>query len=233
MKRYWTKIGLGALGIFVLGMVLVSWGRHGVDHIKEAVKRQSVRLSPDVASFAVNNIRLGSLTGIEFDPEKESGFPYIDLTVQLDSAADLSSLENCLLVASDAESLQGQKGLTCSPSTSSTGMVEMGTVNFEPAGQSFPIFAPASAVSGKNWFVPPAHGAHQAPSGVSANNSSVNFQANAAGAFMLIKDEKGRPVFQLNADSQGAFIQIRDSNGKEVMRIRADSQGLEGQANSD
>jgi hypothetical protein len=56
----------------------------------------------------------------------------------------------------------------------------------------------------------------------------MSLAATAAGAFMLIRDEKGRPVFQLNADSTGAFIQIRDSNGKEVVRFRADSQGIKG-----
>jgi hypothetical protein len=186
MKRYWMKIVLGALAIFALGMFLVRAGRDGVGRIKQAVERQSVRLSPEVAAFAVNDIRLGALTQIEFDPDRQNGFPFIDLTVEADSAADLGILTDCLLVASDAESIQGKKGLTCSPETSASEMVEMGRVSFEPSDRSYPIFVPASAIAGKKWFTPPTPGLPGHPQGVTVNNSSLNLQANASGAFMLI-----------------------------------------------
>jgi hypothetical protein len=102
----------------------------------------------------------------------------------------------------------------------------MGNVTFEPSGEVLALYIASSELAGKPWFNrgPGVTRVGKGPQG----EGSFSLQAGAAGAFMLIKDDKGRPVFQLNADSQGAYIQIRDSNGAEVVRFRADSQGVEG-----
>jgi hypothetical protein len=233
MKRYWTRIGLGALGIFILGMLIVSAGRRGVDRVKELALEHSVRLPANFAPFRVDEHKLGSLTLVRMDPQPDRSFPYINLTVQSDPGADPASLGDCRLVATDEDALQGQGGLHCSESMSSDSMVEMGTVTFEPSGQVFPIYVPNTELSGKGWFSRRGHETSIAPATVSQDKGSVNLKADASGAFMLIRDERGKPVFQLNADSNGAFIQVRDSNGKEVLRFRADSQGVVGRAGAE
>ena len=229
MKRYWTRITLGAFGIFVLGMVIVNAGRQGVDHIKQHVMQQTVRLNGNVAPFQVDNRRLGMLTEVEMDPERSERFPFINLTVELDSNLAAADLGECILLARDLEALKGDKGLHCAAGLSRDSLVEMGLVSFEPSGESVGIYIPASDLEEIPWF----NHASRENSNLSPGEGSLDLRANAAGAFMLIKDEKGRPVFQLNADSQGAFIQIRDSNGKEVVRFRADQQGVIGNINSD
>jgi hypothetical protein len=222
MKRYWTRITLGALSIFALGMLAVSAGRQGVEHVKQHVMEHGLNLESWVAPFQVDNRRLGTLTKVAMDPDRSRKFPFINLTVALDPAVESTGLGECTLLASDAESLKGE-GLHCISGLSRDSLVEMGAVTFEPSGEVLGLYVPASQMEGLPWFQRASVTTH-APTG----EGSFSMQANAAGAFMLIKDEKGRPVFQLNADSDGAFIQIRDSNGKEVVRFRAASQGVVG-----
>ena len=226
MKRYWIRITLGALGIFALGMVVVAAGRRGVDKVKQLATQHSLRLTPGVAPFLVDLRRLGTLTEVEVDPDHDGDFPFINLTVELDPDIAMAGLDDCLLVASDAEALRGEKGLRCEQNVSRDSLVEMGAVTFEPSGEREGIYIPASEIGDNPWF----SRVTRVGSSSDSEGGSFNLRANAAGAFMLIKDDKGRPIFQLNADSQGAFIQIRDSNGKEVVRFRADSQGVVGRA---
>jgi hypothetical protein len=228
MKRYWLRITLGALGIFVLGMLVVSAGRRGVERVKQLASQHSLRLTPGVAPFLVDLRRLGTLTNVEVDHDNGKDFPSINLTVQLDPAIESADLGGCTLLASDAESLSDVNGLHCAEGVSRDSLIEMGAVTFEPSGERESLYIPASEVGNNPWFNRVSRSGSLPPS-----EGSFNLQANAAGAFMLIKDDKGRPVFQLNADSQGAFIQIRDSNGKEIVRFRADSQGVVGRVHPD
>jgi hypothetical protein len=228
MRRYWIRIALGALGIFALGMVIVRAGRQGVDHVKQLATQHILNLTPGVAPFQVDTRRLGTLTEVEVDPDRSERFPFVELTVELDPAmGGTAGLSNCTLLATDTEAFK-DKGLRCVPGLSTDSLLEMGQVTFEPSGEVMAMYIPASNVKDFPWFQ-----SSEAAGSATSSGASFNLQANAAGALMLIKDDKGRPVFQLNADSQGAFIQIRDSNGKEVVRFRADSQGVVGRVEAD
>lgn len=227
MKRYWTRITLGALGIFALGMLVVSAGRRGVEHVKQHIVQEGLNLGSGVAPFQVNDRRLGTLTNVRMDPDRSERFPFINLTVELDPGIPQAGLGDCTLLAGDLESAGGGKGLHCAAGISRDSLYEMGVVMFTPSGESVGIFIPQSDLKDIPWF------SQAAERKSTPSEGSLNLRADASGAFMLIRDEKGRPVFQLNADSQGAFIQIRDSNGKEVVRFRADSQGVDGRVEAD
>ncbi len=210
MNRYWLRIALSALGIFVIGMVIVGAGRRGVSKVHQLAMDHTVTIPDNVAPFRVDGRRLGTLRRVSFSPRAGEGFPHVDLAVAVDSSLDLSALADCVLMAKDADQLRSEAGLHCGSTSDESGLVEMGAVTFEPGGQVLPIFGPAR------------HPVAQ-PHGV-----SVNLQADSVGAFMMIRDKNGRPVFQLNADSAGAFLLVRDSNGKEVVRFHADSLGVAG-----
>jgi hypothetical protein len=227
MRKYWIRIALTALGIFFVGMMIVSAGRRGVDRVKELAMHHTLRLTSGGAPFQVDTRRLGTLTEVQIDPDRSEKFPFINMTVELDPGLPMAGLDSCTLLASDMESLKSDRGLHCAEGISRDSVVQMGEVNFEPSGESVGIFIPAREVEDIPWF-----NNFRRDQPVRNSAAGLSLSANAAGAFMLIKDDKGRPVFQLNADSSGAFIQIRDSNGKEVVRFRADSNGVQGQARS-
>lgn len=220
MNRYWIRIALSALGVFVIGMVIVSAGRRGVSKVRQFAMNQTVTLPNDVAPFRVDGRRLGTVRQVSFSPRDGESFPRVNLSVAVDSSVDMASLENCVLLARDAEQLQSETGLHCgSPSEqAASNLVEMGLVTFEPGGEVLQIFVPSHRTVA------------QAPG---ARGALVNLRADSAGAFMMIRDKNGRPIFQLNADSAGAFLLVRDSNGKEVVRFHADSLGMSGHVKQD
>jgi hypothetical protein len=234
MKRYWIRIALGAVGIFAIGMLVVAAGRRGVARVRELAMNQTVRLPANVAPFRVDGKRLGSLSQIRITPQTDQGFPRINLIAQLDDPSSVAGLSNCVLMANDASVVQGESGLHCAGSSDSAAesLIDMGTITLEPTGDVLHLFVPERELRGKSWFhhsipdVPPV------PASTAGHQAGIDLQADSSGAFMLIKDKNGHPIFQLSADSTGAFIQIHDSNGKEVVRFRADSGGLSGRVKS-
>lgn len=227
MKAYWTKIALGALGIFVLGMVLISAGRHGVEHAREAIQNSTLRLASADGPFLVDGRRLGKLSGLQVLPGESEGIPRIELAVHLDPNVVQADLGDCVLVVPENQKL-GENGLQCMASADAgqADLVQIGSVRIEPSGEVLSLEIPRSMLDGKDWA------AHWRRSRVAPHPAAgFQLQADSSGAFMMIRDEHGKPVFQLNADSSGAFMQFRDSTGKEVFRFRADSTGVKGNIN--
>jgi hypothetical protein len=224
MKAYWIKIALGALGIFVLGMVLISAGKHGVDHAREAIQNSALRLASADGPFMVDGRRLGNLSSLQLLPGENEGIPRIELAVRLDANVAQADLGDCILVVPENEKM-GENGLQCMPSEAAgkVDLVEIGSVRIEPSGEVLPLEIPRAMLNGRDW----ADHFRRSPAGSHAA-SGFQLQADSSGAFMMIRDQHGKPVFQLNADSSGAFIQFRDSNGKELLRFHADSTGVKG-----
>lgn len=228
MKGYWFRIGLGAFGIFVVGMVVMGFGRRSVSKVREALVNQSISLGADGAPFRLMGRQLGTLSQIQLTPVARDGIPHIELTVQLDSGVSASELANCILVASEEGPGSNVDGLRCldASEAESGKFVEVGEVNLEPSGETLRLFVPEAVMAQDNWFRW-FQGSHT-PRVAASHPSSVQLQADSNAAFLMIRDEHGNPVFQLNADSQGAFIQVRDSNGEEVVRFEANAKGVKG-----
>lgn len=231
MKGYWFKIGLGALGIFVVGMVLTSIGRRGVEHVREAIEQQSVSLSSADAPFRVHGVEMGRVNEIKVSPVADGGFPRMELGVRMNPGVSYADLSDCILVVGEDGQGEGE-GMSCRDSSvvEDQGLVEIGIVRLLPNGEVVRLFAQRSDMERKNWFrwfrdAPPP----SAPLTSSASTgASFQMNADSTGAFMMLRDGQGKPVFQMNADSTGAFIQVRDSNGEEILRFKADSTGVQG-----
>lgn len=233
MKGYWIKIAFGALGVFIVGMVIMSIGRRGVDKVREAIDLQAVSLIADNAPFRVHGIEMGTVTGVKVQPNLGEGFPHIELAVRLNSGVSPSDLTDCVLVATEDERASNE-GLSCVDATTADAenLVEVGMVRLEPGGEMVRLMAPRAVLEQKNWFRW-FQRQRAAPVAPSPTRASLQLQADSSKAFLMIRDEKGNPVFQLNADSEGAFFQVRDSNGQEIVRFRADSSGVQGNIQSD
>ena len=228
MKGYWFRIGVGAFAIFAVGMVVMGFGRRGVSRVREAIANQSISLGADGAPFRLMGRQLGTLSRVELTPVARDGIPHIELTVHLDSDVSASELADCALVASEEGPGRNVDGLRCLDSSEleSGKFVEVGEVNLEPSGETLLLFVPESTMEHDNWLR--WFQGTRAPHVTASHHPSVQLQTDSSAAFLMIRDEHGKPVFQLNADSNGAFIQVRDSNGQEVVRFQADSKGVKG-----
>ena len=230
MKAYWLKIALGALGIFVVGMVIMGAGRRGVSKVREALVNQSISFGADGAPFRLMGRQLGTLSRVDLTPVARDGIPHIELSVKLDSDVSSADFADCALVVSEEGPRPNVDGLRCldSSEAESGQFVEVGQVNLEPIGESLRLFVPESTMDHNNWLglLRGARAPRATTSG--SHHASVQLEADSSKAFLMIRDEHGKPVFQLNADSNGAFIQVRDSNGQEIVRFKADSSGVKG-----
>lgn len=239
MKGYWFRIGFGALAIFAVGMVITGFARRGVSRVREAITGQSISLGANGAPFRLMGRQLGTLSRINLTPVARDGIPHIELTVNLDSGVAAREYADCQMVVSEGEGAGSHvDGLRCldSSEAESGKFVEVGQVNLEPSGETLRLFVPQSTLEHNNWYSwfqsRSAPRATHAPRAPSASHPLVELQADSNAAFLMIRDEHGKPVFQLNADSQGAFIQVRDSNGQEVVRFEANSKGVKGNIRS-
>ncbi|MEP7327541.1 MAG: hypothetical protein ABI836_16440 [Gemmatimonadota bacterium] len=242
MKAYWIKIAFGACAIFAVGMVIMGMGRRGVSRVREAIVNQSISLGAQGAPFRVDGRQFGLLSLVNLQPIAKGGLPHVNLTVRLDpdlESSELSRLKTCDLVASTDEGrISDSEGLRCvaASEAANSDLVEVGTVRLDPSGETLRLFVPQSTLDHSNWFHRfqnhSAPAAAAAPAAPVASRANVQLQADSAGAFLMIRDEHGKPVFQLNADSNGAFIQVRDSNGQEVLRFQADAKGVKGNIHS-
>ena len=230
MKAYWLKIALGALGIFVVGMVIMGAGRRGVSKMREALVNQSISFGADGAPFRLMGRQIGTLSRVELTPVARDGIPHIQLSVKLDSEASAADFSECALVVSEEGPRPNVDGLRCldSSEAESGRFVEVGQVNLEPSGESLRLFVPESTMDHNNWLRLLQAGRAPRAAAAAPHHPSVQLEADSSKAFLMIRDEHGKPVFQLNADSNGAFIQVRDSNGQEVVRFKADSSGVRG-----
>ena len=107
MKAFWTKIGLGAIAVFVVGMMLVTLGRQAKTAAAEALStaiESSARTVARPASasshipFVVNGETLGNVRHAHIQRHNAGTLPEVDLTVELDDAASESQLRDCVLV---------------------------------------------------------------------------------------------------------------------------------------
>ena len=99
MRNYWLRIGLGAFGVFAVGMLLWNLGQAGkrrVEHMVESADPITIPLA--LIPFQVDGQSLGTLRQVQIlrsDPKKVEA---VNFRVRLaDSIAD-ARLESCVLV---------------------------------------------------------------------------------------------------------------------------------------
>jgi hypothetical protein len=232
MKGYWLKIAFGAVGIFLIGMVIVAAGRHGVEHVKETIALQTLSFQGNGAPLRVQGREVGQISKVQVKPLSEGGIPHVSLTVGLNPGFSPAEFTDCVLVAGEDFDPADNEGLTCLDSSAANddSLVDVGEVRLQPGGELIRLVALRSALEKQHWY---RSLRAPAPAARHARGASFQLDADSSKAFMMIRDEHGNPVFQLNADSEGAFLQVRDSTGKEIVRFRADSTGVQGNLNSD
>lgn len=130
MTRYWLKIGIGALLVFIVGMgikYLVDQGHAKVHALLESDQPISIPLK--FVDFRVDGQRLGQLQRLRLVRSAPKQFTGAELTVALDSGVDAEPLRNCQLRIDDLDKMDQNTTFVCvQPGT------PPGPVAFEPFG---------------------------------------------------------------------------------------------------
>ncbi len=150
MRNYWLKIALGTLGVFVLGMLLITLVRKGRNTVHDVVEGSgplSIPLPPMVP-FNLDDTRLGSirhLTVYRSSPKVPSRFA---VAVQLADSTSAARLASCILYIKSLDNVDEHTSFRCGAVTDTAGLdlVPFGAVTLRGTTDSFPLLLPRSAV---------------------------------------------------------------------------------------
>jgi hypothetical protein len=216
MRTLWTKIGLGALGVFLVGMLLLTVVEDAKSTVKQALTRAihhhgaSAQLQADIP-FVLDGQRLGTVNHMTVRRSADHDLARFTFTVALDSDADLSVLTGCHLVPVGEDDFDIEDGFRCAAKGES-GWEEVGSVVFEPSGLERPILAGSKVVAELHKGEPfSADADFTGPVRVSAKGDRgelVHLKADSNGAFLLVNGKEGRAVLRLKADKSGFSLTV-------------------------
>lgn len=245
MNRYWTRIGLGAVLVFVLGMTAMAAARKGKEKIERLIGTAASQLPLRLAglTFRLDGRKVGDLTGVEVHRAGPADAGRVTVRVRLHDGDLLQTLRGCSLTVDDPEHLDERTGFLCAePADLSSGdLVEFGAVAFEPGDLTRPLFVPRHTLD--QWrqseirqldasLTRDGHGGVLAQGRYDiadrkhgAQRGTFNLRADSQGAVLSVIDELGRALVNARADRHGFSLNLRDRRGRSLIRLLADSLG--------
>lgn len=149
MKSYWVKIALGALGIFAIGMIVVTVIRKARNQVRvytETSEPISIPFPFGIMPFRLDGTRLGTIEHLTLLRDSPQGISNVRVLVKLADSVESSRLANCMLVVTDVEHFDNRTTFTCqNADTAGLQLIPYGEVELE-GGTSFPLLLPAQAV---------------------------------------------------------------------------------------
>ncbi len=116
MRTYWLKIILGALAIFVVGMLAVTGIRrasHGVREITEGSGNITIPLPFGILPFKVDGERLGSIERVTLERSAPKVITSLRLVAKLDSGIGPERLDGCVLAGHRVTELDETSTFEC------------------------------------------------------------------------------------------------------------------------
>lgn len=244
MNRYWTRIAVGALAVFGLGLMGMVAVNKGKAHVRTMLSTAATRLPLQLAhlGFRLHGEQIGKVTGIDVSRSESDQIGRVTIRVALNGNASADELRECALTANNLEHWNSRTGFRCAVEEELDGdLVKVGEVVFLPADFSRPLFVPgevagrwnnsgvrsldASMRADGNGGVT-ARGRYDLggkPEGIERGNFSL--QADSGGAVISVRDDQGRSLVDFRADQNGINLNLRDRHGRNLLKLLADSLG--------
>ncbi|MFL5495563.1 MAG: hypothetical protein ACJ8DC_14360 [Gemmatimonadales bacterium] len=159
MRNYWVRIGLGALGIFAVGMIGVAIVRRGLAKVNDVVTGKGpITIPLSLIPFQLNGNKLGNLQRLVLYRETPKKVSSVQLEVKLNDSLMARGLEGCRLAANlgsddhhgpgiHVRAERGNKGtFWCSKEGADSGLVEYGHAVFRPGEVTVPLLLPQELV---------------------------------------------------------------------------------------
>ncbi|HEU4699746.1 MAG TPA: hypothetical protein VFS40_11225 [Gemmatimonadales bacterium] len=133
MKNYWLRIAIGALGIFAVGMVIVTLVRGATAKVRtvaETAEPIRIPFPGTLVPFRVDSERLGSLKQVTIYRSAPKVPERVEFEAQLADSVAAARLAACLLVAEDLENINQHSTFTCMTpkDTAGRGLAQFGTL---------------------------------------------------------------------------------------------------------
>lgn len=216
MRTYWLRVVLGAVGIFIVGMLAWTLVRKGRDHVVEVVTSdRPISIPLAFVPFTLDGQALGTLRRVEVlrsSPEQVSG---VNFTVKLADSVQDARLAGCVLVArEDLNHLNPGRAFSCVAAGDTVGrnLAPIGHVETQRGGR-FLLLARAGTLDSLRLHLGPDHGQQLADSLAQASADSIERMADSIEAVADSIAAAG----SVRADSvREAASTLRDSIQREV-----------------
>jgi hypothetical protein len=234
MRSLWTRIGLGAVGVFAVGMLGVTLFREAAAATSRAVGEVlhrtvhgATRAGMQQRAFRLDGQNLGSLRQVSVQRLERGGLPEVAVDVELHDMAYMKRLAGCDLVPATGRGgadFNPEQGFRCATALEKP-LMGIGTARFLPGGIVRPILvsrAHEAELRQGDPFEATADLSGQVRVTASDRGGEiVKVLADSAGASIHVRDGQGRSLVRLVADSSGAMLRVRDQQGREIVRLDA------------
>jgi hypothetical protein len=159
MRGYWTRIALGALAIFIVGMVGVSLARRSIGGVRQVAEGSGpITLPVMFVPFKLDGQKLGTVNRVVLHRVAPKRLSSVELGIKLSDSVLARGLEGCRLVV-NFDAKHNQNGFEVGPGSLSTGVFsclhgndtttqfqEFGHAVFQPGAVSVPLLLPNDIV---------------------------------------------------------------------------------------
>jgi hypothetical protein len=148
MRNYWIKIALGALAVFVIGMVIVTGVRKTRAKVTNTFESTDpISLPIAFVPFRLEGRKLGSLNKVVLLRDAPNQVSGVRVIVALADSVHPDKFQNCLLVVDDVEHYNEKSSFRCEKGdTAGSHLEQFGYVHFKNTGDSVPLLLPAQSV---------------------------------------------------------------------------------------
>jgi hypothetical protein len=228
MRSLWGKIGFGALGVFLVGMLLVTLAGQAksaaVSALSSLTEVRGVGTAPSKLPFRFDGETIGLIRRLAVQRQVRGELPNVDLEVELTREAARNRLDRCDLVAAGRDDYDFERGFRClQPGT--PGYVYLGEAHFTPGDFSRQVRVPERLESdlrdGDPFEATAEMGGDVRVTARGDHGELVRVRADSTGANIRVNDAMGRSILRLLADSSGAVLRIRGKDGRDVVRLDA------------
>jgi hypothetical protein len=159
MRAYWIRIALGALAIFVVGMVGISIVRRSIGGVRAVAEGTGpITLPVMFVPFKLDGQKLGTINRLVLHRDAPKRFTSVQLGIKLSDSVLARGLEGCRLVA-NFDAHHDPRGFEVGPGSFSSGVFtclhgtdsspqfqEFGRAVFQPGDVSVPLLLPNDIV---------------------------------------------------------------------------------------
>jgi hypothetical protein len=237
MRSLWTRIGLGALGVFIVGMLFLTAAREAGSAVRGAISRtvantlhgSAVAPAPARLPFRLDGTELGQIRRLAISREARGALPDVKLEVELADLSSLARLSRCDLVPDGNGDVAFDKGFHCAGSRQRE-LIPVGEAVFTPSDLTRPVKVERSMEpdlrTGDPFEATAEMGGDVRVLARGHDGAMVQVQADSAGAKIRVNDAMGRALVRLLADSQGASLRVRGKDGRDIVRLEAGEGGF-------
>ncbi len=247
--NYWTKIGLGALAIFAIGMVFVGVGRRGSEWVEHVAHSASTISIPIVfVPFKLDGVNIGSIRRLDVMRDAPEHVTGATIAVKLAELGKLPA-EGCALAIDDLDRIGEGATFYCADANAQAadGLVPFGTVRFEPGGAIRDLLLPQEVIDdlaseiGRDIDVDTdvatrierttelrdrAREIGAAQVELATAQEQLAMHATAQGVSLKIVSALEQAGVLLQADSNGAALSIYNHLEGDGLLMKADSHGF-------